>query len=90
MSHQLLSEEPDLKLWNYFRTFNYLSKKKKLILLVQIQDARAAMLLYQKNRKEWEKSAKDQMRLKLKQKKRKPKKKAKQGDVVIDHAPTAL
>ncbi|XP_059444688.1 uncharacterized protein LOC132176480 isoform X2 [Corylus avellana] len=55
-----------------------------------IQDARAAMLLYQKNRKEWEKSAKDQMRLKLKQKKRKPKKKAKQGDVVIDHAPTAL
>jgi RNA exonuclease 4 len=48
------------------------------------------MLLYQKNRKEWEKNAKDQMRLKLKQKKRKPKKKAKQGDVVIDHAPTAL
>ncbi|KAB1216552.1 RNA exonuclease 4 [Morella rubra] len=46
-----------------------------------IQDARAAMLLYQKNRKEWEKSAKDQVRLKKKQKKRKPKKKAKQGDL---------
>lgn len=39
------------------------------------------MLLYQKNRKEWEKSAKDQVRLKKKQKKRKPKKKAKQGDL---------
>lgn len=46
-----------------------------------IQDARAAMLLYQKFRKEWEKSVKDQMRLKLKQKKRK-KKKAKQEDVM--------
>ncbi|XP_062168743.1 uncharacterized protein LOC133874873 [Alnus glutinosa] len=55
-----------------------------------IQDARAAMLLYQKKKKEWEKSVKDQIRLKLKQKKRKPKKKAKQGDVMIDDAPTAL
>jgi RNA exonuclease 4 len=48
------------------------------------------MLLYQKKRKEWEKSVKDQIRLRLKQKKRKPKKKAKQGDVMIDDAPTAL
>ncbi|KAF2286074.1 hypothetical protein GH714_010175 [Hevea brasiliensis] len=42
-----------------------------------IEDARAAMLLYQKNKKQWEKSIKDQMRLKQKQKKRKHKKKPK-------------
>lgn len=46
-----------------------------------IEDARAAMLLYQKHRKEWEKSVKDQIRLKQKQKKRKPKKKEKEGNV---------
>ncbi|KAL8512125.1 hypothetical protein ACS0TY_018542 [Phlomoides rotata] len=40
-----------------------------------VEDARAAMLLYQKNRKQWERSAKDFIRLKEKQKKRKPKKK---------------
>ncbi|PON97513.1 Exonuclease/helicase-like [Trema orientale] len=45
-----------------------------------IQDARAAMVLYQKNRKEWEKLVKDQIRLKQKQKKRKPRKKMKLGD----------
>ncbi|KAF5460946.1 hypothetical protein F2P56_020777 [Juglans regia] len=55
-----------------------------------IQDARAAMLLYQKNKKKWEKSVKDQMHLKQKQKKRKQKKKIKQGDVTIDSVPTAL
>ncbi|GLT69720.1 hypothetical protein SLA2020_418480 [Shorea laevis] len=48
-----------------------------------IDDARAAMLLYQKNRKEWEKSIKDQIRLKQKQKKRKQRKKPKQG-VLLD------
>ncbi|GMY31931.1 RNA exonuclease 4 [Fagus crenata] len=53
-----------------------------------IDDARAAMLLYQKNRKVWEKNVKDQRRLKQKQKKRKPKKKAKQGDNLIDHKPS--
>ncbi|KAJ9182949.1 hypothetical protein P3X46_006879 [Hevea brasiliensis] len=42
-----------------------------------IEDARAAMLLYQKNKKQWEKSIKDQMRMKQKQKKRKHKKKPK-------------
>ncbi|KAG8657935.1 hypothetical protein MANES_03G104200v8 [Manihot esculenta] len=42
-----------------------------------IEDARAAMLLYQKNKKQWEKGMKDQMRLKQKQKKRKHKKKPK-------------
>ncbi|XP_057458534.1 uncharacterized protein LOC130749228 isoform X2 [Lotus japonicus] len=42
-----------------------------------IQDARAAMLLYQRNRKEWEKSIKDQSRNKQKQMKRKQKKKHK-------------
>ncbi|KAF5730733.1 exonuclease family protein [Tripterygium wilfordii] len=47
-----------------------------------IEDARTAMLLYQNNRKEWEKSAKDQMRLKQKQKKRKPKKKIKDRDAL--------
>jgi RNA exonuclease 4 len=38
------------------------------------------MMLYQKNRKEWEKTVKDQTRMWLKQKKRKPKKKAKYGN----------
>lgn len=48
------------------------------------------MLLYEKNRKDWEKLAKDQIRLKLKQKKRKPKKKTKQGDgLQADNATTA-
>jgi len=46
------------------------------------------MLLYQKNRKEWEKSVKDQIRLKQKQRRRKPKKKAKQGDLLVDHNPS--
>uniref|UniRef100_A0A5B7A522 RNA exonuclease 4 n=1 Tax=Davidia involucrata TaxID=16924 RepID=A0A5B7A522_DAVIN len=40
-----------------------------------IEDARAAMLLYQKNKKQWEKSIKDFIRLKEKQKRRKQKKK---------------
>jgi len=43
--------------------------------LFQIDDARAAMMLYQKNRKEWEKSIKGNFR---KQKKRKKKKVAKE------------
>jgi RNA exonuclease 4 len=47
-----------------------------------IDDARAAMLLYQKNRREWERNVKDQTRMRLKQKKRKPKKKVKE-----DHTP---
>ncbi|KAI4322980.1 hypothetical protein L6164_022625 [Bauhinia variegata] len=51
-----------------------------------IEDARAAMLLYQKNRKAWEKSVKDQLRLKLKQKKRKPNKKRKKEDALnVNH-----
>ncbi|XVF04291.1 hypothetical protein REPUB_Repub05bG0069700 [Reevesia pubescens] len=50
-----------------------------------VDDARAAMLLYQKNRKGWEKSAKDQLRLKEKQKKRKQRKKPKTDS---NHAPT--
>ncbi|KAJ4726383.1 RNA exonuclease 4-like [Melia azedarach] len=45
-----------------------------------IDDARAAMLLYMKNRKRWERSVKDQMRLEQKQKKRKHKKKPKLKD----------
>ncbi|CAA0816015.1 Polynucleotidyl transferase- ribonuclease H-like superfamily protein [Striga hermonthica] len=40
-----------------------------------IEDARAAMVLYQKSRKQWERSVKDFGRLKEKQKKRKHKKK---------------
>ncbi|XWS52128.1 hypothetical protein CRYUN_Cryun11dG0040500 [Craigia yunnanensis] len=51
-----------------------------------VDDARAAMLLYQKYRKEWEKSVKDQIRLKEKQKKRRHRKKPKSD---INHAPTA-
>lgn len=42
-----------------------------------VDDARAAMLLYSKHRKEWERSVKDQLRLKEKQKKRKQRKKPK-------------
>ena len=56
------------------------------ILIFQVDDSRAAMLLYQKNRKEWEKSVKDQIRLKEKQKKRKPRKKPKSDS---NHVPTA-
>lgn len=52
-------------------------------ILFQIDDARAAMLLYMKNRKQWEKSVKDQTRLEQKQKKRKPKKKPKLKDAAI-------
>ncbi|KAL8144958.1 RNA exonuclease 4 [Apium graveolens] len=39
-----------------------------------IEDARAAMLLYQKNRKQWERSMKDRIRFTQKMKKRKQKK----------------
>lgn len=49
-------------------------------MLFQIEDARAAMMLYQKNRKQWEKSIKDQFRIKKKQGKRKQKKKQKNED----------
>ncbi|KAJ7014420.1 LOW QUALITY PROTEIN: RNA exonuclease 4 [Populus alba x Populus x berolinensis] len=45
----------------------------------QIEDARAAMLLYQRNKKEWEKSIRDQMRLRQKQKKRNQKGKTTRG-----------
>ncbi|XP_027342052.1 RNA exonuclease 4 isoform X3 [Abrus precatorius] len=45
-----------------------------------IEDARAAMLLYQRSKKEWEKSIKDQFRFKQKQKKRKQKKKQKNDE----------
>ncbi|KAG6790300.1 hypothetical protein POTOM_006448 [Populus tomentosa] len=45
----------------------------------RIEDARAAMLLYQRNKKEWEKSIRDQMRLRQKQKKRNQKGKTNDG-----------
>ncbi|XP_059661474.1 uncharacterized protein LOC132307668 [Cornus florida] len=45
-----------------------------------IEDARAAMLLYEKNKKQWEKSVKDFTRLMQKQKKRKPKRKPKEKE----------
>ncbi|XP_020203642.1 RNA exonuclease 4 isoform X3 [Cajanus cajan] len=45
-----------------------------------IEDARAAMMLYQRNKKEWEKSIKDQFRLKQKQRKSKQKKRQKNED----------
>lgn len=58
--------------------------------LFQVEDARAAMVLYQKNKKAWEKRVKDQIKLKQKQKKRKPKKKRKEGDdLKTDLAETA-
>ncbi|GAB2284449.1 hypothetical protein Dimus_018900 [Dionaea muscipula] len=44
-----------------------------------IEDARAAMMLYQKHKREWEKSAKDVSRLKKKQKKQKQKKSNKEA-----------
>lgn len=51
-----------------------------------VDDARAAMLLYQKNRKDWERSVKDQTRLQEKQKKRKRRKKSKSDS---NHVSTA-
>ncbi|WKA12051.1 hypothetical protein VitviT2T_029480 [Vitis vinifera] len=55
-----------------------------------VEDARAAMLLYQRNRKQWEKNIKDQIRLRQKQKKRKQKKKPKRRDASdVNHAATA-
>lgn len=47
---------------------------------MQIDDGRAAMMLYQKHRKAWEKNVKDQIRLRQKQKKRKNKKKKQKHD----------
>uniref|UniRef100_A0A2P2IYV1 Uncharacterized protein MANES_03G104200 n=1 Tax=Rhizophora mucronata TaxID=61149 RepID=A0A2P2IYV1_RHIMU len=47
-----------------------------------IEDARAAMLLYQKNKREWERRIKDQMRHNRKQKNSKHKKKLKDGNDV--------
>ncbi|CAI0401012.1 unnamed protein product [Linum tenue] len=55
----------------------------------RIEDARATMLLYQKNRKEWEKFAKYQTRLKQKQQKHKQKKKPKETDVSNAHDASA-
>lgn len=55
----------------------------------QIEDARAAMLLYQRNKKEWEKSNKDFARLKEKQKKRKQKKKPKEIETLSSNNGTA-
>lgn len=46
-----------------------------------IEDARAAMLLYQRHRKEWERRAKDRLRLMAKQKKRKNKKSSNKKDI---------
>ncbi|XP_044488296.1 RNA exonuclease 4 isoform X2 [Mangifera indica] len=55
-----------------------------------VEDARAAMMLYLKNRKQWEKSAKDQIRHQQKQMKRKPKRKPKKKEALnFDHAATA-
>ncbi|KAG5551292.1 hypothetical protein RHGRI_009645 [Rhododendron griersonianum] len=54
-----------------------------------IEDARAAMLLYQRNKKEWEKSNKDFARLKEKQKKRKQKKKPKEIETLSSNNCTA-
>ncbi|KAH9611178.1 hypothetical protein KSS87_001333 [Heliosperma pusillum] len=55
-----------------------------------IEDARAAMLLYQRHKKEWEKSAKDLSRLVEKQKKRKNKKGKKTRDTGLNgNAPLA-
>ncbi|OWM81428.1 RNA exonuclease 4 [Punica granatum] len=56
-----------------------------------VEDARAAMMLYLKNNKRWEKIVKDQIKLQKKQKKRKPKKKPRQKDASlrVDPASTA-
>ncbi|KAF8413806.1 hypothetical protein HHK36_001799 [Tetracentron sinense] len=52
-----------------------------------VEDARAAMLLYQRNKKQWEKSIKEHLKLKNKQKNRKPKKKTKMRNAAdLDHA----
>lgn len=53
-----------------------------------IEDARAAMLLYERHKKEWERSVKDRLRLMAKRKKRKNKvqkmKEISEGDVASD------
>ncbi|KAL4589045.1 hypothetical protein LXL04_001947 [Taraxacum kok-saghyz] len=46
-----------------------------------IEDARAAMMLYMKKKREWEKSVKDFVKMRLKQKKRKPKKHKKEASL---------
>lgn len=54
-----------------------------------IEDARAAMLLYQRHKKQWERCVKDRSRLMQKQKKRGNKKKSKKNDTAeINHATT--
>jgi len=54
----------------------------------QIEDARAAMLLYERHKKEWERSVKDRLRRMAKPKKRKNKvqkmKETSEGDVASD------
>lgn len=51
--------------------------------MLQVEDARAAMMLYLKNSKRWEKSIKNQIKLQQKQRKRKPKRKPRQKDASI-------
>lgn len=69
-----------LKLHDFKKSVHQNPAKPVRLWLFQIEDARAAMLLYQRNKKEWERSVKDQYRLKQKTKKRRSRKKQKKED----------
>ena len=60
-----------------------------LLIILQIEDARAAMFIYNKHKKAWEKSMKEQLRFKKKLKKR-GKKKPAESNVNDPNVPTVL
>jgi RNA exonuclease 4 len=60
-----------------------------LSVLLQIEDARAAMLIYNKHKKAWEKNMKEQFRFKKKLKKR-GKKKTTESNGNDPNVPTVL
>ena len=60
-----------------------------LLIILQIEDAQAAMFIYNKHKKAWEKSMKEQLRFKKKIKKR-GKKKPAEPNVNDPNVPTVL
>lgn len=73
----------------YFNACFFINITDDIECKFQIEDARAAMLLYQRNRKQWERSIKDFTRLKNKQKKRKLKNKLKGGSADVHNVVVA-
>ena len=60
-----------------------------ILVIIQIEDARAAMFIYKKHKKGWEKNRKDQSRFKNKLKKRGNKKSA-EGNEKDPNVPTVF